>query len=1490
MAARFSLMLLILLTFCSQALFAQRVMTTFAGRDWFFDFNNKPALQSPLSFNIHRIATDRAGNLFIADPENHQVYRVNTSGTLDTVAGNGISGFSGDGGAATDASLDFPYAVAVDAQNNLYIYDGFNYRIRRVTPQGIISTFAGTGRNEFSGDGGPALNASIGFVEDMVFDNEGNLLIGALSRVRSISPSGIIRTIAGTGQSGTQGNGGQATQAQLQGVAALAVDRNSGVIYVATFGNQIRRITRDGVIFAFAGTGNSNYTGDGGPANAATFDSILALIVDPQGNVFVSDSDNYVVRQITPQGIISTYAGSGQFGFSGDGLAPNQAAFRFTIGLAFAANGDLLVVDRGNGRVRRIQQGRTVATYAGNGLYRFSADGTTALDTYLFQPSGVAIHPTNGEIYVSDTSNSIVRKIGANGQTTRVAGLGFRSFGPNGVDARNSGLSLPRGIAFTPTGELVIADRGNDTIRRVNAQGVITRLAGNEDLRQFSGDGGPATAAGLCLPSAVAFDAVGNFFIADTCNNRVRRVGTDGIIRTFAGNGAAASTGDGVPATSAAVIAPLAVALDRSGNVYIGEYDSCRVRRVTADGLIRTFAGTSCGYTGDGGPATSARIGFVTGLAFDAAGNLYISDDQNNIVRRVGTDGVISTFAGNTVAGFAGDGGPATSASLNGPFGLAADATGRVLIADFWNDRLRTVITSTTGYTVSPGSLTFSATSGSGVSTEQSITLSGTLQGIPFTASANAPWIRVNPASGTMPNRVQVSVDPTTLAAGNYSGSVRISAPGANPPTVDVAVSLSLTSAQPPRISLGSATLAFSLTQGAQAATRQLAVANIGSGNLTIQVSSSTGTGGNWLSVTPANGVATPNTPVSLTVTANPAGLAPGTYSGSVGIISNGGNVSVPVSLAVGAAQSSKIVLSQLGMTFNIVSGGGRTLSQPLAILNTGAGSLNWQARGVTLSGGSNWLRLSSTAGTVDRPFLDLSNVDINVEGASLQPGQYYGQIQVTAPNADNSPQTISVVLNVLPPGSNPGPEVQPTALVFIRTGTAGSQTIQIANPTSSPVSFGSSRTFLQSGGNWFQQLPSEGTVTPADSSRIIVQPQFQGLGVGATRSFLNLGFSDGSSRVVNVLSVVPPPDSGDAKDGRVGAARCSQSTLNVEITSLQRPQFTVTVGQPVRIEARIVDACGNPLVPADGSPSVQASFSNRDRRVDLAHTGNGVWSGTWTPVNGSGPVTMEVTALLLLPGNRSQSGGAPHSGQLVLPGAQRAPLVAPGAVVNAASYEGAVVSPGGYVSIFGVKLADNTGQAGSIPLPTDINGTKVTLAGRDLPLNFVGDGQVNALVPYDLTINTQHQLVVQRGTAISVPEAVVVAPAQPAVYTQDQSGTGAGVIVNGVTNRLITAANPARAGDVLTIYANGLGAVNPPVALGAAAPPAGPLSRTVNPVTVRIAGVAVTPQFAGLAPGFPGLYQINVPVPAGVPTGDAVPVTIEVAGQVSRPVTIVVR
>jgi uncharacterized protein (TIGR03437 family) len=225
----------------------------------------------------------------------------------------------------------------------------------------------------------------------------------------------------------------------------------------------------------------------------------------------------------------------------------------------------------------------------------------------------------------------------------------------------------------------------------------------------------------------------------------------------------------------------------------------------------------------------------------------------------------------------------------------------------------------------------------------------------------------------------------------------------------------------------------------------------------------------------------------------------------------------------------------------------------------------------------------------------------------------------------------------------------------------------------------------------------------------------------------------------------------------------------------------------------------------------------------------------------------------------------------------------------NAASGAGAFIAPGGLVSIYGIDLADTTVTNYNLPFPKQAGGAQVLMGGRALPLRYVGGNQVNTQVPFDLNVNTSQQLVVQRGTTLSVPQDVVVASAQPGVYTQDQSGTGAAVIVNGTTNTLITASNPAKAGDVVVIYCNGLGAVNPPVPTGSPAPSAEPLARTVNTVTVTIGGKPATVQFAGLTPGYPDLYQINAVVPAGVASGNAT-VIVGVAGQTSPPTTLALR
>jgi sugar lactone lactonase YvrE len=275
------------------------------------------------------------------------------------------------------------------------------------------------------------------------------------------------------------------------------------------------------------------------------------------------------------------------------------------------------------------------------------------------------------------------------GIITTIAGNGTQGFSGDGGPATEAELYNPGYTALDPVGNLYITDGNNLRVRKVDLNGIITTVAGN-GVAGFSGDGGPATSAKLNFPAGVALDAAGNLYIADGGNNRIRKVDLNGIITTFAGGGIGAG-GDGGPATQAQLGFPSGIAVDAAGNLYIADTDFSRVRKVDLNGIITTVAGTGeHGYSGDGGPATQAELGFPSDIAVDAAGNLYIADPDNSRVRKVDSRGIISTFAGNGHRGFSGDGGPATKAQLE-PVGVAVDAAGNVYIADIGNFRIRRI-------------------------------------------------------------------------------------------------------------------------------------------------------------------------------------------------------------------------------------------------------------------------------------------------------------------------------------------------------------------------------------------------------------------------------------------------------------------------------------------------------------------------------------------------------------------------------------------------------------------------------------------------------------------------------------------------------------------------------------------------------------------------------------------------------------------------------
>jgi sugar lactone lactonase YvrE len=565
------------------------------------------------------------------------------------------------------------------------------------------------------------------------------------------------------------------------------------------------------------------------PALSAGVSSPFSVAIDSSGNLYIAFPQlQHRIFKVDSAGQLTVVAGIGIPGFSGDGGPATSARLADPSGVALDASGNLYIADSFNNRIRKVNTSGTISTVAGDGNFGFGGDGAGATGAQLSDPVGVAFD-ASGNLYIADTENNRIRKVNSSGTISTVAGDGNSGFGGDGGPATSAQLAFPAGVALDASGNLYIADTNNNRVRKVNTGGTVSTVVGDGNSG-FGGDGGPATSAQLAFPAGVALDASGNFYIADAFNNRIRKVDSTGIITTVAGDGTPGFGGDGGPATCALLAlgtGPAGVALDASGNLYIADTFNSRIRKVDTSGTISTVAGNgNDGFSGDGGPATSAQLFEPFGVAVDANGNLYISDEENNRIRKVNTSGIITTVAGDGGFGFGGDGGPATCALLAVPAGVAVDAGGNLYIADAGNDRIRRVVLGGTGSApvvkLSASSLSFGTKLLGTTSSPKTLTLSNPGQSaLDITSiTVSGDFAQTNSCGTSLAGGASCSITVTftPTAAGSETGTLTLTDNASNSPQrvslrgTGTAVSLSAKSLSFPTRAIGTTSPAKTVT------------------------------------------------------------------------------------------------------------------------------------------------------------------------------------------------------------------------------------------------------------------------------------------------------------------------------------------------------------------------------------------------------------------------------------------------------------------------------------------------------------------------------------------------------------------------------------------------------------------------------------------------------------------------------------------------------
>jgi sugar lactone lactonase YvrE len=597
--------------------------------------------------------------------------------SLSVLAGH-LGGFGNIDGSGTGARLNQPSGSGIDASGNVYIADSFNHTVRKITPAGVVTTFAGMAGVSGSADG-TGKSASFYFPSDVAIDASGNLYVSDSGNhtIRKITAAGAVTTLAGL--AGSPGSAdGTGTAARFNRPLGLVADA-SGNVYVAdSLNNTIRMISSAGTVTTLAGVPGMNGSADG-PAATATFFQPGSVAVDASGNVFVADTGSSTVRRIAA-GTVTTLAGTPGVSGAADGTGAN-ASFLQPSGIATDAAGTLYVADTGNSTVRRVTPAGVVTTLAGTAGVLGSANGTGAAAQFS-GPHDLSVD-ASGTVFVADSGNNMMRKLTAAGVVTSFAGAAPVRGSSDQTGAAAS-FSSPLGIATDAAGNTYVADYQNQTIRKVSPSGVVSTLAGSPGIG--GSVDGTGSAARFNYPYAVAVDSAGTIYVADALNYLIRAVTPAGVVTTLAGSAGMSGSVDGTGA-AARFGSPAALAVDTNGNVYVA--DGSTIRRVTTpSGVVTTLAGMAGSPDSIDGTGAAARFYSPQGVAIDSSGNILVADFGAGTIRKVTAAGVVTTLAGTPYKYGSADG-TGAAASFLGPEGIAVDVAGNAYVADSGNHTIR---------------------------------------------------------------------------------------------------------------------------------------------------------------------------------------------------------------------------------------------------------------------------------------------------------------------------------------------------------------------------------------------------------------------------------------------------------------------------------------------------------------------------------------------------------------------------------------------------------------------------------------------------------------------------------------------------------------------------------------------------------------------------------------------------------------------------------